>query len=124
MTDANGKLAKEAKAMRTAAKRSNCLQKPESTPALSAASEPPRVKFIQTGNACVDRTTAYEPLPLRHAERKAEARAIELAERGQSQQRGHMRLQQQRRDIYAFNAQLNMDRGSLDWQGSEYRGAT
>jgi hypothetical protein len=71
------------------------------------------VKFIQTGNACVDRTTAYEPLPLRHAERKAEARAIEVAERDQSQQREHLRLQQQRRDIYAFNAQLNMDRRFL-----------
>jgi hypothetical protein len=81
--------------------------------AVRAATEPPRVKFIQTGNACVDRRTAYEPLPLRHAERKAEARAFELAERGQSQQREHMRLQQQRRDIYAFNAQLNMNRRSL-----------
>jgi hypothetical protein len=56
---------------------------------------------------------AYEPLPLRHAERKAEARAIELAERGQSQQREDLRLQQQGRDIYALNAQLNMDRRSL-----------
>jgi hypothetical protein len=37
----------------------------------------------------------------------------ELAERGQSQQRENMRLQQQHRDIYAFNAQLNMDRRSL-----------
>ncbi len=76
-------------------------------------SEPPHDKFLQTGNACVDRTTAYGPLPLRHAERKAEACAIELAERGQSQQWEHLHLQQQRRDIYAFNAQLNMDRRSL-----------
>ena len=85
----------------------------ESTPALSAAIELPRVKFIQTGNACMDRTKAYEPLPLRHAERKAEARATELAERGQSQQREDLRLKQQRHDIYAFNTQLNMDRRSL-----------
>ncbi len=56
---------------------------------------------------------AYEPLPLRHAERRVEARAIELTERGQIQQREHMRLQQLRGDIYAFNAQLNMDRRSL-----------
>ncbi len=61
-----------------AVKRNNCLKTSESTPALSAATEPPHVKFIQTGNACVDRTTAYELLPLRHAERKPEARAIEL----------------------------------------------
>ncbi len=56
---------------------------------------------------------AYEQLPLRHAERKAEARTIELAERGQSQQREDLRWKQQRRDIYAFNAQLSMDRRSL-----------
>jgi hypothetical protein len=107
VTDGNGELAKEAKSMRTAARTA------ARTPALPAATEPPRVKFIQTGNACVDRTAAYEPLPLRHAERKAEARAIELAARGQSQQREDLRLKQQRHDIYAFNAQLNMDRRSL-----------
>jgi hypothetical protein len=113
VTDANDESAKEAKAMRTVPRTAARMKETATTPALSAATEPPRVKFIQTGNACVDRTMACEPLPLRHAERKAEARAMELTERGQSQQREHMRLQQQRRDIYAFNAQLNMDRRSL-----------
>ncbi len=56
---------------------------------------------------------ASEPLPLRHAERQAEARAIELTERGQSQQREDLRLKEQRHDIYAYTAQLNMDRRSL-----------
>ena len=73
--------------MRTATRIAARMKETATTPALSAATEPPRVKFIQTGNACVDRTAAYEPLPLRHAERKAEARAMELTERGQSQQR-------------------------------------
>ncbi len=56
---------------------------------------------------------AYEPLSLRRAEHKTEAHAVELAERGQSQQWEDLRLKQQRRDFYALNAQLNIDRRSL-----------
>ena len=83
------------------------------SPALAAVDAPPRVKFIQTGKDCVDRTNVHEPLFLRHAERRAEARAAEMNERAHEDQREDLRLKQKRRDIYAFNTQLNMDRRSL-----------
>jgi hypothetical protein len=102
VTSANGEMAKEAKAMRTAArtaarmtaaKRSSCLKETDSTPEPVSSSS----KLVMP----VDRTMAYEPLPLHHTECKAAARALELAERGQSLQREDLRLKQQRRDIYA-----------------------
>ena len=85
-------------------------------PAFPADTEPRAVKtvmFIQTGKDRMDSTKAYESLRLTHAERKAEARAHELADRGQPHRREELRVQQRRRAIYAFNAQLNMDRRSL-----------
>ena len=82
-------------------------------PELADVDAPPRVKFIQTGKDCVDRTNFHEPLFLRHAERKAAARIAELNERAHEDQREDLRLKEKRRDIYAFNTQLNMDRRSL-----------